>query len=73
MLPQTTPHRGDGSQNLPLIVKKNGQEFIDTLTFDDGRTGWKSVTRVAELNKHLQKWLDKNEPQKKRRKRFGSY
>lgn len=54
-------------------MKKNGQQMIDNLTFDDGRTGWKSVTRVAELNKHLQKWLDKNEPQKKRRKKFGSF
>ena len=37
-------------------MKKNGQQMIDNLTFDDGRTGWKSVTRVAELNRHLQKW-----------------
>lgn len=54
-------------------MKKNGKEYIENITLADGRAGWKSVTRVDELNRHLQKWLDKNEPQKNRRKKFGSF
>lgn len=54
-------------------MKKNGKEYIENITLEDGRAGWKSVTQTRELNRHLQDWLDKNTPQKKRRKKFGSF
>lgn len=54
-------------------MKKNGQEAVENLSFDDGRTGWKAVGRISELNKKLQEWLDRNEQRRPRRKKFGSF
>jgi hypothetical protein len=53
-------------------MKKNGQEYLDVLTSQDARTGWKSPSNNKEISRACDAWLQKNCPPKKKR-RFGNY
>jgi hypothetical protein len=54
-------------------MKKNGQEFLEVLDERDARTGWKLTGGGRDVDKACAAWLEKNCPQKKKKRRFGNY
>jgi hypothetical protein len=54
-------------------MKKNGQEFLDVLDPRDSRTGWKVTGDGKDIDAACRRWLEKNSPPSKKKRRFGHY